>query len=70
MPGAEVIQKQKMMLRTMSTPGLLAKWHYLKTSAPSKNAAHALARKTEKELIKRGDLIADDEETTLSDAPD
>lgn len=70
MPGADVMCKQKQMLKTMSTPGLMAKWYYLKRCAPTKNAAHALAQKIEKELIRRGALIADDDETTLSDASD
>lgn len=56
------------MLKTMSTHGLMAKWYYLRKCAPSKRSAHSLARKIQKELITRGALIADDDETTLSDA--
>ena len=60
-------QKQKLMLKTMSTQGLLAKWGYLRRSAPGKNLARQLARKIEKELIRRGAMVEGDSETTLSE---
>ena len=65
----DALAKQKNMLRTMSTPGLFAKWYYLKNCSPMKNKARALARKIKKELIRRGDLVEDedDDESTMTE---
>lgn len=66
--NADAVQKQKNMLRNMSTHGLVAKWGYLKKCSPMKNKARALARKIEKELIRRGALVeGDDSDSTLTE---
>lgn len=65
--NADALAKQKNMLRTMSTHGLQAKWRYLKNCSPFKNQARTLARKIEKELIRRKVLVEDDDESTLTE---
>ena len=39
--NADALQKQKTMLRTMSTQGLFAKWGYLKNCDPVKTKARS-----------------------------
>ena len=64
----EALTKQKNMLKNMSTKGLQAKWGYLKNCSPFKNQARTLARKIEKELIRRGVMVEDDDdESTLTE---
>ena len=41
-------------VQNMSTKGVQVKWSYLKSCSPFKNQARTLARKLEKELIRRG----------------
>ena len=66
--NAAALEKQKNMLKNMSTQGLLAKWGYLKDCSPFKNKARALARKIEKKLIRRGALVeGDDSDSTLTE---
>ena len=64
---ADAVQKQKNLLRNTSTHGLVAKWGYLKKCSPMKNKARALARKIEKELIRRGELVEGDSDSTLTE---
>jgi predicted nuclease of restriction endonuclease-like (RecB) superfamily len=55
------------MLKNMSTKGLQAKWGYLNNCSPLKTQARTLARTIEKELIRRGVLVEDDDESTLTE---
>lgn len=63
----EALRKQKIMLKNMSTGLLQAKWCYLKNCYVQKNQARTLARSVEKELIRRGILVEDDDESTLTE---
>lgn len=63
----EALKKQQNMLKTMSTEGLRLKWVYLKNCSPFKTKARTLARKIEKELIRRKVLVEDDDESTLTE---